>query len=130
MDYNVENRRWDPLTAGASATLGTITDFTSALGGTFIDPFKEVKRVRGSGGTGGSASGAAALAASKGVAGMAGAAVKGTLIDVPLALSEGMRNTSKLMGDEMRDHGRVTDWKSGSTVAAKVREPPLLTFSE
>ena len=34
-EYLVENERWDPLTAGASSVLGTMTDFTSALGGAF-----------------------------------------------------------------------------------------------
>ncbi|KAM0503059.1 hypothetical protein ACHAQF_006688 [Verticillium nonalfalfae] len=43
-EYIVDNKRWDPLTAGASSVLGTITDFTTALGGTFIDPFREMKR--------------------------------------------------------------------------------------
>lgn len=119
-DYHIENKRWDPLTAGASSTLGTITDFTSALGGTFIDPFKEVKRVR-NGDSNASAGVAAAGAVGRGMAGMATAVTKGALVDVPLALAEGLRNTPKLLGEEVRDHGKVTDWKSGGTVAAKVR---------
>lgn len=46
--------------------------------------------------------------------------VKGTLVDVPLAFAEGLRNTPVLYGENIRDHGPVTDWKSGGIVAAKV----------
>ena len=45
-EYNTDVERWDPLTAGASATLGVLTDFTSALGGTFVNPFKEIRKAR------------------------------------------------------------------------------------
>lgn len=101
--------------------IGTVTNFTAALGGTFIDPFKNVKRVRADG-TRGSAVGVAALTGvGQGMGGMAGAAVKGAMIDVPLALAEGLRQAPKLLGDEVRDHGPVKDWKSGGVVAMKVK---------
>ncbi|ENH64141.1 Sterol 3-beta-glucosyltransferase [Fusarium oxysporum f. sp. cubense race 1] len=106
-EYLVENERWDPLTAGASSVLGTMTDFTSALGGAFIDPFKDVKRVRPDG-TRRSAGTATAVASGKALQGMTTAVVKGSLVDVPLALAEGLRNTPRLYGE-----------KSGGTVAAK-----------
>ncbi|KAJ4050970.1 hypothetical protein NW756_003883 [Fusarium oxysporum] len=117
-EYLVENERWDPLTAGASSVLGTMTDFTSALGGAFIDPFKDVKRVRPDG-TRRSAGTATAVANGKALQGMTTAVVKGSLVDVPLALAEGLRNTPRLYGEKVQDHGPVTDWKSGGTVAAK-----------
>lgn len=118
VSYHAENRRWDPVTAGASSVFGTITDFTSALGGTFVDPFKEVKRVRDGGE--GSASGAAAMAAGQGVMRMTTAVTKGALVDVPLAFTEGLRNAPRLLGEEVRDHDEVKDWKKGCVVAAKV----------
>ncbi|RGP74453.1 hypothetical protein FLONG3_6012 [Fusarium longipes] len=117
-DYRIENQRWDPLTAGASSVLGTMTDFTTSLGGTFIDPFKEMKRVRQDGSQT-SVGAAAATAAGKGMQGMTTAVVKGTLVDFPLALADGLKNVPRLYGEEVRDHGPVTDWKSGGTVAAK-----------
>jgi hypothetical protein len=43
------------------------------------------------------------------------------MVDVPLALAEGLRQAPKLLGDDVRDHGPVKDWKSGGTVAMKVR---------
>ncbi|KAM0269457.1 hypothetical protein ACHAQH_009709 [Verticillium albo-atrum] len=118
-EYLVENKRWDPLTAGASSVLGTITDFTTALGGTFIDPFTEMKRVRGGESEHSSAGSAAAAAAGRGVKGMTTTLVKGTLVDVPLALTEGLKAAPRLYGDTVTDHGPVTDWKSGGVVAAK-----------
>jgi len=92
-----------------------LTDFTSALGGSFINPFKELKRARGAGVQ------SVAAASAQSVAGMATSLAKGALVDVPLALAEGMRNTPRLYGDRVKDHGPVTGWKSGSAVAVKVR---------
>ncbi|KAJ5098378.1 hypothetical protein N7532_005379 [Penicillium argentinense] len=44
---------------------------------------------------------------------------KGMLIDMPLAAAEGLRAVPRLYGDEVKDHGIVTDWKSGATFAGK-----------
>ncbi|KAK1147607.1 hypothetical protein N8T08_000949 [Aspergillus melleus] len=44
---------------------------------------------------------------------------KGVLIDMPLAVSEGLRAVPRLYGDEVKDHGNVRDWKSGATFAGK-----------
>ncbi|KAH6874369.1 hypothetical protein B0T10DRAFT_498827, partial [Thelonectria olida] len=116
-EYHTENERWDPITAGASSTLGTITDFTTALGGTFINPYKDYRRAGQDGsGQGGRA---AASAVGKGLVGMGGAVTKGALVDLPLALAEGLRKTPQLYGDTTEDPGKVKDWKDGATVAAK-----------
>ena len=44
---------------------------------------------------------------------------KGVLIDMPLAVSDGLRAVPRLYGDEVKDHGSVRDWKSGATFAGK-----------
>ncbi|CZR62698.1 related to sterol glucosyltransferase [Phialocephala subalpina] len=44
---------------------------------------------------------------------------KGLLVDIPLATAEGLRNVPALYGDTVRDHGTVTDWKSGALVGGK-----------
>lgn len=95
-----------------------MTDFTTALGGTFVDPYREYKRARF--GEGSSAGVAAAVAAGKGFGSMTTSLVKGTVFDFPLAVAEGLRNAPSLYGSETEDHGKVTDWKSGATVGAKV----------
>ena len=119
-EYNLDVERWDPLTAGASATLGILTDFTSALGGTFVNPFKKVRQARLAGGDGKSASSAAVGAVGQGLTSMGSSLGKGALVGMPLALAEGLRNAPRLYGDDVKDHGKVKDWKSGGVVAAKV----------
>ncbi|KAF5681233.1 UDP-glucose,sterol transferase [Fusarium heterosporum] len=46
-------------------------------------------------------------------------ATKGMLVDIPLAMTEGLKSVPKLYGDNVRDHGPVTDAKSGAIVAGK-----------
>jgi sterol 3beta-glucosyltransferase len=124
--YNTDVERWDPFTGGASSVLGTLTDMTVSLGRTFVDPFTEYKRQRRElkeGGTGGSVNspaGSAALAAGKGLGRVYGSMTKGTLVDLPLALAEGLRNVPRLYGADADDYGKVTDWKSGTVVGGKV----------
>ena len=61
---------------------------------------------------------------------MAGASAKGfgnfvmrffkrSLIDIPLAATEGLHAVPKLYGDEVKDHGKVTGMKSGAVVVGK-----------
>ena len=51
---------------------------------------------------------------------MTGNLTKATLVDVPLALADGLHAVPKLYGEKVRDHGTVTDWKSGGAVTGKV----------
>ena len=46
-------------------------------------------------------------------------ALKGITADIPLALTEGLKNVPRCYGDTPRNHGSVTDFKSGATVAGK-----------
>ena len=46
-------------------------------------------------------------------------ALKGMTVDFPLALTEGLKNVPRYYGDTPRDHGQVTGFKSGATVAGK-----------
>lgn len=50
---------------------------------------------------------------------MVGFWYKGMLIDMPLAVSDGLRAVPRLYGDEVKDHGIIRDWKSGATFAGK-----------
>ncbi|PVI03303.1 glycosyltransferase family 1 protein [Periconia macrospinosa] len=118
-EYNMDIERWDPVSGGVSAFIGVMTDVTSAIGGTFVNPFREYKKTRFAGGNGGEATLSAAAAMGKGVASMGTSVTKGTLVGVPMAFAEGFRNAPKLYGDDIMDHGTVEDWKSGGVVAAK-----------
>lgn len=58
-------------------------------------------------------------ASGKSIAMFAPKALKGMMADIPLALTEGLKNVPSHYGDTPRDHGPVTDMKSGATVAGK-----------
>jgi sterol 3beta-glucosyltransferase len=59
---------------------------------------------------------------------MGGSLTKATLVDVPNALADGLHAVPSLYGEKGRDHGAVTDWKSGGAAAGKVTVT-LLPFS-
>ncbi|KAI0891895.1 glycosyltransferase family 1 protein [Annulohypoxylon nitens] len=63
--------------------------------------------------------GTMALGVAAGVGSVVGNASKGYFIDIPLALTEGIRNLPRLYGGQVRDYGRVKDWKSGLIVSGK-----------
>ncbi|ETN41570.1 uncharacterized protein HMPREF1541_03506 [Cyphellophora europaea CBS 101466] len=48
-----------------------------------------------------------------------GQMLKGFVVDVPLAVTEGLRATPQLYGDKVEHLEPVNDWKSGSVVAGK-----------
>ncbi|KAJ5919710.1 hypothetical protein N7454_009545 [Penicillium verhagenii] len=65
------------------------------------------------------ATGAAMEGSAKSLGKVVGYWYKGVLVDMPLAASEGLRAVPRLYGDEVKDHGRILDWKSGATFAGK-----------
>lgn len=46
-------------------------------------------------------------------------ATKGMLVDIPLAITEGLKSVPQLYGGNVCNHGPVTDAKSGMVVAGK-----------
>ncbi|OTA99660.1 glycosyltransferase family 1 protein [Hypoxylon sp. CI-4A] len=63
--------------------------------------------------------GAAVAGSASGVGGFFKYFFKGMYVDMPLAATEGLRAMPKLYGGEVREIGKITDWKSGATVAGK-----------
>ncbi|OCL10385.1 glycosyltransferase family 1 protein [Glonium stellatum] len=61
-----------------------------------------------------------AAASAKGVGRFFVQYTKGTLVDIPLACTEGLRAVPKLYGEEVKDYGNVKDWKTGMTIAGKM----------
>ncbi|KAH7129827.1 sterol glucosyltransferase [Dactylonectria estremocensis] len=60
-----------------------------------------------------------ALASASGVGDFVKHYSKGVLVDMPLAFAEGSRAVPKLYGEQVRDYGAITDWKSGLLVSGK-----------
>ncbi|WQF82470.1 Putative UDP-glucuronosyl/UDP-glucosyltransferase, Glycosyltransferase family 28 [Colletotrichum destructivum] len=164
---NIENQRWDPLTAISAASLSTIVKMASATADIVVKPFEQYKRTgesaenleeqlaktrrhsqapafamlplpgvgapegaeqhtigtrpppsRGSEESSGRP-GAMAAAAASGVGKLAGNATKGLFVDIPLAMTEGLRAVPNLYGDQVRKHDAVEDFRSGVSVAGK-----------
>lgn len=65
----------------------------------------------------------ASLAATKAIGhsfGKVGAAFGKSLVDLPLAMADGLHNVPALYGEEVRDMGAVRGWKSGGAKGLKV----------
>jgi hypothetical protein len=126
---NTGNKRWEPVSASASAAIGTASDMVSAGGGIFLKPYEEFKRSqKGAEKTGERENGARlagnmTLASMKSIGKFYGSFFKGTLVDIPVALTEGLQAIPGLYGDAHPDYGKVTDWKSGLKTAGKVSNP-------
>ncbi|KAF3402600.1 Sterol 3-beta-glucosyltransferase UGT80B1 [Talaromyces pinophilus] len=110
----IENQRWDPVSAGSSVLLGVLFDFTVGFSQVFTGPAKSFQSKEEGGGKK-----EAAVTFGKGFGKMAGVLPKATLVDFPLAITEGLHHLPRLYGDEVRNHGQVKDWKSGGVVAGK-----------
>ncbi|OGE47759.1 hypothetical protein PENARI_c037G02547 [Penicillium arizonense] len=158
----IENRRWDPITGGASAVMGTTTELLDSVLGLFYKPIEEYKDYQvshrdrpltsassqavhrpTSSSTGkrslqtqegaddtksmvsiGDKSSASKYnsarlagrmvgASVKSIANFAPTALKGMTVDIPLAMTEGMRNVPRLYGEKPQHDGSVTGIKSG-----------------
>ncbi|PNP73834.1 hypothetical protein FNYG_12793 [Fusarium nygamai] len=160
---DIENRRWDPLTATSSALLGSLVEFSKGFGSLMSAPVIKVRhetairekrhaaraaleadsRTRSPANSTTaedpqersmveanrsalskphrevSTSSNAGRSAGKGISKMTTSVLKGSLVDVPLALTEGLHNLPELYGDKVRKHDKVTDWKSGTAEAGK-----------
>ncbi|TQN66130.1 Sterol 3-beta-glucosyltransferase [Colletotrichum shisoi] len=164
---NIENQRWDPLTAISAASLSTIVKMASATPEIVVKPFEQYRRtgestenleeqivktrrhsqapafamlpLPGVGAPDGAEQhtigtrpqpskgseessgrpGAMAAAAASGVGKLAGNATKGLFVDIPLAMTEGLRAVPNLYGDQVREHDAVEDFRSGVSVAGK-----------
>lgn len=135
----IENRRWDFVTGILSGSLEFSYDVLAAFGGFYSNPRailknKERQRAQARASSQHAASrrpseedpgegsskdivrlvGASAMSIPK----LPGTFFKGLMVDVPVAMTEGFRNTPKLWGEKVPDHAPVTDWKSGVAVAS------------
>ncbi|KAI4937719.1 hypothetical protein J4E85_000154 [Alternaria conjuncta] len=123
--FIITNQRWDPITSTTSACVGIVGDMGMAVKGMVVDPFVEPKHpatfsgASASSGKPGSSGAAAAGRFAKGFGRFVGAFYKGTIVDLPLAATEGFRNVPRLYGEEVKDHGEVTGALSGFQVGGK-----------
>ena len=128
----IENRRWDFVTGSLSQFMGVSYDLVASLGPFWRNSQKLRKardRQRSLAIKGGpsTAEGTEAYSSKDtwrmiGASPMSlphftGVAVKGFVVELPVAMTEGFRNTPRLHGEKVAEHPPVTDWNSGITVA-------------
>jgi sterol 3beta-glucosyltransferase len=105
----IEHRRWDPITGGTSAMISTIYDTSHALGAAMTKKggldFDDSENAR-----------------AKNFAKASSSLVKGAVIDMPMALADGLRHAPRMYGDKGRDYGQITGIASGLSMAGKVRD--------
>ncbi|PCD24034.1 hypothetical protein FGRA07_11477 [Fusarium graminearum] len=56
---------------------------------------------------------------SKSLGKLAMTSTKGVLVDIPIAVTDGLRAVPNLYGEDVRQRGRITDFKSGAVMAGK-----------
>ncbi|CAG2010349.1 unnamed protein product [Fusarium graminearum] len=133
----IESRRWDPITAAGSASVEVAAGMADATAGIFVKPYDRVKehRTRPSSPLDGESSDTRSQstesksdsatakdvvgAFSKSLGKLAMTSTKGVLVDIPIAVTDGLRAVPNLYGEDVRQRGRITDFKSGAVVAGK-----------
>jgi hypothetical protein len=140
---SIEPTRWDPISGGASAVMATSVDMARSITGMVTKPMEErrIQRFRseqrkgkdGASSTsstsekgyakpqkdGGPVAAKMAGASVKSIANIFPTALKGMVVDFPLAITEGLKTVPAHYGGNVRDHGPVTGAKSGAVVAGK-----------
>jgi len=121
----IENERWDPLTATSSAVISSLVDFSMGFSDVVSSGVKVVKRTGGNGvdeegGKPAKSTTGLGSDASYGASKMATSIFKGTLVDFPVALTDGLNNVPALYGEKVRKRKPIDGFKSGSIEAGKV----------
>lgn len=103
--------------------MSVVTNMGKATTGMLFDPYKELNRAKTQGTSevahNAVTAGRMAAAGAKGFGRFNAALFKGAVVDLPLAAAEGFRAVPKLYGEEIKDHGEVTNIQSGLGKAGK-----------
>ncbi|KAF2219605.1 putative sterol glucosyltransferase [Elsinoe ampelina] len=119
---HIENRRWDPITASSSSMIGMTTDMANHTFGIFKNPYDEIMASKSRAEvdkSGGETALRVAGSSTRSFGMMNVSLFKGTMVDLPLALTEGLKAVPKLYGEAPQKHGAVGGWMSGGVVAGK-----------
>jgi hypothetical protein len=119
-NIEIENKRWDPLSAGGSTLFDTVMGLRSD-GKTMVASVQKAKTLRRENSDGASSgTGAATVAVGKGLGKISTGFAKGVILDLPVAMADGFHALPVLYGDKKMERGAVKDWKSGMKVGGKV----------
>lgn len=116
----------DPVPYSARTSALTANDVASEKGSISEDKsrkypasFRSASSYPSSSEKQGSLAGKMVASSAKSLGSFAPTALKGMTVDIPLAMTEGLRNLPRSYGEKVRDHGKVSGWKSGAVVAGK-----------
>jgi sterol 3beta-glucosyltransferase len=116
----IENTRWDPLSAGGSTLFDTVMDLRSG-GKTMVASVQKAQMLQRENSDGASSgAGAASIAVGKGIGKISAGLAKGVMLDLPVAMADGFHALPVLYGDKKMERGAVKDWKSGMKVGGRV----------
>lgn len=134
----IESRRWDPFTAVGSASMEVAASMADATAGVFVKPYETIKehqtRTKISLESGSSQarsqddsacvteSGVARRAvgtSTKSLGKLAVTSAKGIFVDIPIAVTDGLRAVPNLYGEDVRSRDHITGFRSGAVVAGK-----------
>ncbi|KAL5373105.1 hypothetical protein DPSP01_012965 [Paraphaeosphaeria sporulosa] len=116
--FNITNERWDPLTGLSSSGLSTIKGIVTATGDMLASPYTAVQQAGPSDSAAKTTSKAAANFG-KSFGKFSGRFLQGAVVDLPLAVADGLRSVPKLYGEDVQSHGEVTDAASGFMVGGR-----------
>ena len=121
---HIESRRIEPVTGGLSALLETFSGMIGSAAGIFLDPYKEYQRIANSKTPDGKSSEnpavAMPLASLKSIGRFNSSLFKGTMVDIPLAVTIGFLAIPKMCGDEQPGRAPIVNARSGILVAGTV----------
>ncbi|RSL56951.1 hypothetical protein CEP54_008512 [Fusarium duplospermum] len=134
----IESRRWDPFTAVGSASMEVAASMADATAGVFVKPYETIKehqtRTKTSLESGSSQARSQSDSASVSESGVARRAVgtstkslgklavtsaKGIFVDIPIAVTDGLRAVPNLYGEDVKPRDHITGFRSGAVVAGK-----------
>ncbi|KAM6538067.1 hypothetical protein FALCPG4_003950 [Fusarium falciforme] len=133
----IASRRWDPFTAVGSASMEVAASMADATAGVFVKPYETIKehqtRTKASLESGSSQalsqSDSASVSESvarkavgtstKSLGKLAVTSAKGIFVDIPIAVTDGLRAVPNLYGEDVRPRDHITGFRSGAVVAGK-----------
>jgi hypothetical protein len=114
----ITNERWDPLTGISSSGISTIKGMVTSAGDMVVSPYTAFQRAAPEDSTAKTTMTAVA-SFSKSFGKFNRRLFQGAIVDIPLAVTEGLRSVPKLYGEDVQSHGEVADAVSGFTVGGK-----------
>ena len=118
MPITISNPRWDPLTGVASSSISAIRNMSTSAVEIVASPYTAIRQAAPEDSTT-KTTGKAVANFGKAFGKFNGRMFQNMVVDMPHAMTEGLRAVPKLYGEDVKSHGEVTDAVSGFTVAGK-----------